>query len=57
MRISEVRSTDVRLWRDDCAGDREAQYNCAVPVLASLLNYAEALNLRRKGLPYRVCRT
>ncbi len=49
MRISEVRSADVRLWRDDCAGEHEAQYNRAIPVLGSLLRYAEALNLRRKG--------
>jgi integrase len=49
MRITEVQSTDVRLWRDDCAGDREAQYNRAIPVLGSLFKYAEALNLRRKG--------
>jgi integrase len=49
MRISDVRSTDVRLWRDDCAGDQEAQYNRAIPVLGSLFKYAEALNLRRKG--------
>ncbi len=50
MRIGEVRSTDVRLWRDDCAGDREAQFNRAIPVLGSLFKYAEAINLRRKGL-------
>jgi integrase len=49
MRISEVRSADVRLWRDDCAGDQEAQYNRAIPVLGSLFKYAEALNMRRKG--------
>ena len=49
MRIGEVRSADVRLWRDDCAGEHEAQYNRAIPVLGSLLRYAEALNLRRKG--------
>lgn len=49
MRISEVRSADVRLWRDDCAGDQEAQYNRAIPVLGSLFRYAESLNLRRKG--------
>jgi integrase len=49
MRISEVRSADVRLWRDDCAGEHEAQYNRAIPVLGSLFKYAEALNLRRKG--------
>jgi integrase len=49
MRISDVRSADVRLWRDDCAGDQEAQYNRAIPVLGSLFKYAEALNLRRKG--------
>lgn len=49
MRISEVRATDVRRWRDDCAGDHEAQYNRAIPVLGSLFKYAEALSLRRKG--------
>lgn len=49
MRISDVRSNDVRLWRDDCAGDQEAKYNRAIPVLSSLFKYAEALNLRRKG--------
>ncbi|WP_416366579.1 tyrosine-type recombinase/integrase [Sphingomonas aurantiaca] len=49
MRISEVRSTDVRRWRDECAGDQEAQYNRAIPVLGSLFRYAEALSLRRKG--------
>jgi integrase len=49
MRISEVRSTNVRRWRDDCAGDQESQYNRAIPVLGSLFKYAEALNLRRKG--------
>jgi integrase len=49
MRIGEVRSADVRLWRDDCAGEQEAQYNRAIPVLGSLFKYAEALSLRRKG--------
>lgn len=49
MRVDEVRSADVRLWRDDCAGEHEAQYNRAIPVLGSLFKYAEALDLRRKG--------
>lgn len=49
MRISEVRSTDLRRWRDDCAGGQGAQYNRSIPVLGSLFKYAEALNLRCKG--------
>ena len=49
MRVDKVVSADVRRWRDDCAGEREAQFNRALPVLGSLFKYAEALNLRRKG--------
>lgn len=37
------------LWRDGCAGTREGTCNRAIPVLASLLKYAEQLHLRRKG--------
>ena len=36
-------------WRDACAGEKEARFNRAVPVLAALLKYAEALRMRRKG--------
>ncbi|MBB3349828.1 site-specific integrase [Sphingomonas sp. BK069] len=49
MRVAEVLPADVIRWRDDCAGSAEARYNRAVPVLASLFKYAEALHLRRKG--------
>ena len=49
MRVPEVLPSDVLRWRDDCAGTDEARYNRAVPVLASLFKYAEALQLRRKG--------
>jgi integrase len=49
MRVSDVLPSDVLRWRDDCAGSGEAKYNRALPVLASLFKYAEALQLRRKG--------
>jgi integrase len=49
MRVAEVLPADVVRWRDDCAGSAETRYNRAVPVLASLLKYAEALHFRRKG--------
>ena len=49
MRVPEVLPSDVLRWRDDCAGSDEARYNRALPVLASLFKYAEALHLRRKG--------
>lgn len=49
MRVADIMPADVVRWRDDCAGDAEAKFNRAVPVLASLLKYAEALHLRRKG--------
>lgn len=48
-RVADLVPAHVARWRDDCAGDREARFNRAVPVLAAILNYAEALNLRRKG--------
>ncbi len=47
--ISDVTKADVTRWRDDCAGPSEAIFNRAVPVLASLFKYAEALQLRPKG--------
>jgi integrase len=48
-RVAEVLPADVIRWRDDCAGGAETRFNRAVPVLASLLKYAEALHFRRKG--------
>jgi len=47
--VADVSKADVVRWRDDCAGPAEAMYNRAIPVLASLFKYAEALHLRRKG--------
>lgn len=47
--VADVSRADVVRWRDACAGEREARFNRAVPVLASLLKYAEALRMRRKG--------
>ena len=49
MRVADIAPADVHRWRDGCAGPREATFNRAVPVLAALLKYAEALRLRRKG--------
>ncbi len=49
MHLADIVSADVRRWRDECAGSREASYNRAVPVLSALLDYAEALHLRRTG--------
>ena len=46
---ADVSKADVVRWRDACAGEREARFNRAVPVLAALLKYAEALKMRRKG--------
>lgn len=49
MRVADILPADIHRWRDDCAGAREALFNRALPVLAALLKYAEALRLRRKG--------
>jgi hypothetical protein len=49
MRVADILPADVHRLRDDCAGRREGLFNRALPVLASLLKYAEALRLRRKG--------
>lgn len=48
-RLADITQADVTRWRDDCLGAKEARFNRAIPVLASLLKYAEALHLRRKG--------
>jgi len=47
--VADVCKADVVRWRDACAGEKEARFNRAVPVLAALLKYAEALRMRRKG--------
>ena len=49
IRVADITPSDIHRWRDACAGCNEAKYNRAVPVLASLLKYAELLHLRRKG--------
>jgi integrase len=49
MRVVDILPADIHRWRDSCAGEREALYNRSLPVLASLLKYAEALRLRRNG--------
>jgi integrase len=49
IRVADISRTDVTRWRDDCAGDLEARFNRALPVLASLLKYAEQLHLRPKA--------
>jgi integrase len=49
IRVADVTRADVIRWRDSCAGPREAAFNRALAVLSSLLKYAEALALRRKG--------
>jgi len=48
-RVADITRADVVRWKDGCAGENEAQFNRAVPVLAALMKYAEALQLRRKG--------
>lgn len=49
MRVADILPADVHRWRDSFAGRREGQFNRAVPVLAALLKYGEALRLRRRG--------
>lgn len=49
VRVADIAPSDIIRWRDDCAGSDEAKFNRALPVLASLLKYAEQLHLRRKG--------
>lgn len=47
--LRDLQPTDLHRWRDSCAGDGENLYNRSLPVLASIMKYAEALRLRRKG--------
>ncbi len=49
MRVADITRADIMRWRDGCAGTREGSCNRAIPVMASLLKYAEQLHLRRKG--------
>ena len=48
-RVADIMPADIHRWRDGCSGEGEASFNRAVPVLASLMKYAEALRMRRKG--------
>ncbi len=48
-RVADVTRADVQRWRDGCIGGLEARFNRAIPVLGSLMKYAEALHLRRKN--------
>lgn len=48
-RVADITRADVTKWRDSCAGSREGSCNRSIPVMASLLKYAEQLHLRRKG--------
>lgn len=49
MRVADIMPADIHRWRDGCSGEGETSFNRAVPVLASLMKYAEALRMRRKG--------
>ncbi len=49
MRVADIEPQDVHRWRDGCAGEGEARFNRAVPVLSALLKYSEALRMRRPG--------
>lgn len=49
MHVADIARTDIIRWRDACAGADESKFNRALPVLASLLKYAEQLHFRRKG--------
>lgn len=48
-RVADIMPADIHRWRDGCSGAGETSFNRAVPVLASLMKYAEALRMRRKG--------
>lgn len=49
MRIDIICRSDIIRWRDDCAEGKQAKFNRALPVLAAMLKYAEALGDLRKG--------
>lgn len=49
MRLNIICRSDIIRWRDDCAEGKQAKFNRALPVLAAMLKYAEALGYLRKG--------
>ncbi len=49
MRLDMICRPDIIRWRDSCAEGKEAKFNRALPVLAAMLKYAEALGYIRKG--------
>jgi hypothetical protein len=49
MRLDIICRSDIIRWRDDCAEGKQAKFNRALPVLAAMLKYAEALGYLRKG--------
>jgi len=49
MRLDIIGRSDIIRWRDDCAEGKQAKFNRALPVLAAMLKYAEALGYLRKG--------
>jgi hypothetical protein len=49
MRLDVICRSDIIRWRDDCAEGKQAKFNRALPVLAAMLKYAEALGYLRKG--------
>ena len=49
MRLDMICRPDIIRWRDSCAEGKEAKFNRALPVLAAMLKYAEALGYLRKG--------
>lgn len=49
MRFDILCRSDIIRWRDDCAEGKQAKFNRALPVLAAMLKYAEALGYLRKG--------
>ena len=49
MRLDVICRSDIIRWRDICAEGKEAKFNRALPVLAAMLKYAEALSYIRKG--------
>ena len=48
-RVADITRADITRWRDNYAGSGEGSCNRSIPVMASLLKYAEQLHLRRKG--------
>lgn len=49
MRLDIICRSDIIRWRDDCTEGKQAKFNRALPVLAAMLKYAEALGFLRKG--------